>query len=145
MFDELFPYDKYCLPNYYFNPRKKFQTYFPTNIGLDSIRNAESSWYMDEPVMMKKRVDQGKLNIIAIFYKVCARDVKKQTCEFGENFWKLARASSGDQVVERMCLQQDLSFKDKSLIELVGSSIGLHPDSGGATLLRGGSTDPCDF
>ncbi|CAN6853140.1 unnamed protein product [Brassica oleracea] len=53
---------------------------------------------MDEPVKMKKRVDQGKLNIIAIFYKVCARDVKKQTCEFGENFWKLTRASSGDQV-----------------------------------------------
>ncbi|CAG7895344.1 unnamed protein product [Brassica rapa] len=42
---------------------------------------------MDEPVKMKKRVDQGKLNIIAIFYKVCARDIKKQTCEFGENFW----------------------------------------------------------
>ncbi|CAF1913859.1 unnamed protein product [Brassica napus] len=53
---------------------------------------------MDEPVKMKKRVDQGKLNIIAIFYKVCARDVKKQTCEFGEIFWKLTRASSGDQV-----------------------------------------------
>ena len=47
---------------------------------------------------MKKRLDQGKLNIITIFYKVCARDVKKQTCEFGKNFWKLARASSGDQV-----------------------------------------------
>jgi len=37
---------------------------------------------MDEPVKMKERVDQGKLNIIAIFYKVCARDVKRH--EFGE-------------------------------------------------------------
>ncbi|CAN6845642.1 unnamed protein product [Brassica oleracea] len=69
-----------------------------TFIVIFNHRNAESSWYMDEPVKMKKRVDQGKLNIIAIFYKVCARDVKKQTCEFGENFWKLTRASSGDQV-----------------------------------------------
>ncbi|CAN7044763.1 unnamed protein product [Brassica rapa subsp. trilocularis] len=42
---------------------------------------------MDEPVKMKKRVDQGKFNIIAIFYKVYARDFKKQTREFGENFW----------------------------------------------------------
>ncbi|CAF2240591.1 unnamed protein product, partial [Brassica rapa] len=63
--------------------------------------NAESSWYMDEPVKMKKRLDQGKLNIQSSTKgppKVCARDGKKQTCEFGENFWKLARASSGDQV-----------------------------------------------
>lgn len=55
---------------------------------------------MDELVRVKKLADQGKLQIISIFYKVRARDVRKQTGEFGENFWKLARASSGDQIKE---------------------------------------------
>ena len=45
----------------------------------------------------------------------------------------------------RISIGSESGFFIDSLIELVGSSIGLHPDSGGATLLRGGSTDPCDF
>ncbi|WZZ34002.1 hypothetical protein YC2023_017403 [Brassica napus] len=85
---------------------------------------------MDEPVKMKKRVDQGKLNIIAIFYKVCARDVKKQTCEFGEIFWKLTRASSGDQVKmwkecvsNKICLSKTRDSGNTSLNSCIHSSI----------------------
>lgn len=53
---------------------------------------------MDELVKMKKLADQRKLQIIPIFYKVSATDVRKQTGEFGENFWTLAKTSSGDQI-----------------------------------------------
>ncbi|KAH0939689.1 hypothetical protein HID58_007150 [Brassica napus] len=67
-------------------------------LAIFSTRYAESSWCMDELVKMKKLSDQRKLQIIPIFYKVSARDVRKQTGEFGENFWTLAKASSGDQI-----------------------------------------------
>ncbi|AAG29236.1 disease resistance protein RPS4, putative [Arabidopsis thaliana] len=65
-----------------------------------SSRYAESSWCMDELVKMKKRADKGKLQVIPIFYKVRARDVRGQTGEFGETFWALARTSRGDQIME---------------------------------------------
>jgi len=55
---------------------------------------------MDELVKMKKRADKGKLQVIPIFYKVRARDVRGQTGEFGETFLALARTSRGDQIME---------------------------------------------
>ncbi|CDY53940.1 BnaA02g36900D [Brassica napus] len=67
-------------------------------LAIFSTRYAESSWCMDELVKMKKLADQRKLQIIPIFYKVSATDVRKQTGEFGENFWTLAKTSSGDQI-----------------------------------------------
>ncbi|CAL9238417.1 unnamed protein product [Arabidopsis halleri] len=70
-----------------------------------SSRYAELSWCMDELVKMKKRVDKGKLQVIPIFYKVSARDVKRtnqegQTGEFGDKFWALAKTSRGGQIME---------------------------------------------
>ncbi|XP_056843019.1 disease resistance protein RBA1-like [Raphanus sativus] len=89
-------------------------------LAILSVRYAESSWCMDELVKMKKLADQRKLQIIPIFYKVSARDVRKQTGEFGENFWTLAKASSGDQIkewkeaLECVSDKMGLSLKDKS-------------------------------
>ncbi|AEE33472.2 Toll-Interleukin-Resistance (TIR) domain family protein [Arabidopsis thaliana] len=85
-----------------------------------SSRYAESSWCMDELVKMKKRADKGKLQVIPIFYKVRARDVRGQTGEFGETFWALARTSRGDQIMEWKealeCIsnKMGLSLGDKS-------------------------------
>ncbi|KAF3538631.1 hypothetical protein F2Q69_00024349 [Brassica cretica] len=79
---------------------------------------------MDELVKMKKLADQRKLQIIPIFYKVNARDVRKQTGEFGENFWTLAKASSGDQIkkwkeaLECVSDKMGLSLKDKRYFPL---------------------------
>ncbi|KAL0692714.1 hypothetical protein Bca4012_059894 [Brassica carinata] len=89
-------------------------------LAIFSTRYAESSWCMDELVKMKKLADQRNLQIIPIFYKVSARDVRKQTGEFGENFWTLAKASSGDQIkkwkeaLECVSDKMGLSLKDKS-------------------------------
>ncbi|CAA7037844.1 unnamed protein product [Microthlaspi erraticum] len=89
-------------------------------LAIFSTRYAESSWCMDELVKMKKLADQGKLQIIPIFYKVTAGDVRKQTGEFGDNFWTLATASSGDQIkkwkeaLECISDKMGLSLKDKS-------------------------------
>ncbi|XP_013619910.1 PREDICTED: protein PHLOEM PROTEIN 2-LIKE A5-like [Brassica oleracea var. oleracea] len=88
-------------------------------LAIFSARYAESSWCMDELVKMKKLAER-KLQIIPIFYKVNARDVRKQTGEFGENFWTLAKASSGDQIkkwkeaLECVSDKMGLSLKDKS-------------------------------
>ncbi|KAF8116992.1 hypothetical protein N665_0012s0009 [Sinapis alba] len=89
-------------------------------LAIFSTRYSESSWCMDELVKMKELADQRKLQIIPIFYKVGARDVRKQTGEFGENFWTLAKASSGDQIknwkeaLECVSDKMGLSLKDKS-------------------------------
>lgn len=53
---------------------------------------------MDELVKIKKLADKKKLHVIPIFYKVKVEDVRKQTGEFGDNFWTLAKVSSGDQI-----------------------------------------------
>ncbi|VVB03957.1 unnamed protein product [Arabis nemorensis] len=89
-------------------------------LAIFSTRYAESSWCMDELVKMKKLADQGKLRVIPIFYKVKAQDVRGQEGEFGDNFWKLAKASSGDQIkkwkeaLECISDKMGLSFRDKS-------------------------------
>ncbi|CAH2045633.1 unnamed protein product [Thlaspi arvense] len=89
-------------------------------LAIFSTRYAESSWCMDELVKIKKLADKEKLRVISIFYKVRPRDVRKQTGEFGDNFWTLARASSGDQIkkwkdaLERICDKMGLSLGDKS-------------------------------
>ncbi|CDY68021.1 BnaA09g53570D [Brassica napus] len=82
----------------------------------------ESSWCMDELVKMKKLADKGKIQVIPIFYKVSARDVRRQTGKFGDKFWNLARASitSGDQIkkwkeaLECISGKMGLSLKNKS-------------------------------
>ncbi|EOA25939.1 hypothetical protein CARUB_v10019321mg [Capsella rubella] len=77
-------------------------------------RYAESSWCMDELVTMKKLADEEKLQVIPIFYNVKAREVKNQTGEFGDNFWTLAKCSSGDQIK-----------KWKEALECVSDKMGL--------------------
>uniref|UniRef100_A0A0D3DAK2 TIR domain-containing protein n=2 Tax=Brassica TaxID=3705 RepID=A0A0D3DAK2_BRAOL len=91
-------------------------------LAIFSTRYAESSWCMDELVKMKKLADKGKIQVIPIFYKVRARDVRRvrrQTGEFGDNFWSLAKASSGDQIkkwkeaLECISGKMGLSLKDE--------------------------------
>jgi len=53
---------------------------------------------LDELVKIKKLADKKKLHVVPIFYKVKVEDVRKQTGEFGDNFWTLAKVSSGDQI-----------------------------------------------
>ncbi|CAH2045637.1 unnamed protein product [Thlaspi arvense] len=89
-------------------------------LAIFSTRYAESSWCMDELVKMKKLADKEKLQVIPIFYKVRVQDVRKQTGEFGDNFWTLAKASSGDQIkkwkdaLECISDKMGLSLGDKS-------------------------------
>ncbi|KAL1192930.1 Disease resistance protein RBA1 [Cardamine amara subsp. amara] len=89
-------------------------------LAIFSTRYAESNWCMDELVKMKKLADKEKLQVIPIFYKVRARDVRRQTGEFGDNFWTLAKASSGDQIkkwkeaLECISDKMGLSLNDKS-------------------------------
>ncbi|KFK33503.1 hypothetical protein AALP_AA5G021400 [Arabis alpina] len=89
-------------------------------LAIFSPRYAESRWCMDELVKMKNLVDQGKLQVIPIFYKVKAQDVRGQEGEFGDNFGKLAKASSGDQIMkwkealESISDKMGLSLRDKS-------------------------------
>lgn len=88
---------------------------------------------MDELVIMKKLVDQGKLRVIPIFYKVEAGDVRKQTgdSEFGKNFWRLAEASNGDQIkewkeaLESISDKMGLSLGEKRYFTLKTSSFFL--------------------
>lgn len=48
---------------------------------------------MDELVKMKTLADKKKLIVIPIFYKVETEDVSNLKGEFGENFYKLAKAN----------------------------------------------------
>ncbi|KAF2584739.1 hypothetical protein F2Q70_00036225 [Brassica cretica] len=81
---------------------------------------AESSWCMDELVNIKKRAEKGKLEVIPIFYKVRAKDVRAQTGKFGDKFWALEKVSSGDQIkkwkdaLECISNKMGLSLRDKS-------------------------------
>ncbi|XP_023638327.1 uncharacterized protein LOC17886325 isoform X2 [Capsella rubella] len=92
-------------------------------LAIFSTRYPESKWCMDELVKMNKLADLGKLRVIPIFYKVEAGDVRKQTgdSEFGKNFWRLAEASSGDQIkkwkeaLEGITNKMGLSLGDNSV------------------------------
>ncbi|AEC05657.1 Toll-Interleukin-Resistance (TIR) domain family protein [Arabidopsis thaliana] len=89
-------------------------------LAIFSTRYTESSWCLDELVKIKKLADKKKLHVIPIFYKVKVEDVRKQTGEFGDNFWTLAKVSSGDQIkkwkeaLECIPNKMGLSLGDKS-------------------------------
>ncbi|KAL0793259.1 hypothetical protein Bca101_064636 [Brassica carinata] len=74
---------------------------------------------MDELVKIKKLADKKKIQVIPIFYKVRARDVRRQTGEFGDSFWNLAKTSSGGQIkkwkeaLECISGKMGLSLKNK--------------------------------
>ncbi|RID44858.1 hypothetical protein BRARA_I01624 [Brassica rapa] len=94
-------------------PRGKDMTNLFVRIEASKIALAifSSSWCMDELVKMKKCVDNGSLQVIPIFYKVRASDVNRKTGEFGENFWALARVSSGEQIKDWMEALECISGK----------------------------------
>lgn len=77
---------------------------------------------MDELLKMKKLANRERLQVIPIFYKVKAIDIREQTGEFGDNFWKLAKASNGGQIkkwkdaLECISEKMGLSLKDKRYI-----------------------------
>lgn len=79
-----------------------------------SKRYAESSWCLDELARIKKRADQRKLRVVPIFFKVKAESVRYQEAEFGRNFWRLAKTSSGEQIK-----------KWKEALESVSDKVGL--------------------
>ncbi|XP_010489646.1 PREDICTED: disease resistance protein RPS4-like [Camelina sativa] len=83
-------------------------------LAIFSTRYAESPWCMDELVTMKKLADQGKLLVIPIFYNVEPEDIRKQTGEFGEKFWTLAKGSTGDEIK-----------KWKEALECISDKMGL--------------------
>lgn len=79
-----------------------------------SKRYAESSWCLDELARIKKRADKCKLRVVPIFFKVKAESVRYQKAEFGRNFWRLAKTSSGEQIK-----------KWKEALESVSDKVGL--------------------
>ncbi|XP_048620183.1 disease resistance protein RBA1-like [Brassica napus] len=81
---------------------------------LLSRNYASSKWCLDELVEIMKLKDKRMLHINPIFYKVRARDVRRQTGEFGDNFWNLAKASSGYQIK-----------KWKEALECISGKMGL--------------------
>ncbi|KAH0877023.1 hypothetical protein HID58_064417 [Brassica napus] len=64
--------------------------------------------------LVKKRADKRKLQVIPVFFKVKAASVRYQKAEFGRNFWRLAKASSGEQIK-----------KWKEALESVSDKMGL--------------------
>ncbi|CAH8357649.1 unnamed protein product [Eruca vesicaria subsp. sativa] len=90
-------------------------------LAIFSTRYPESGWCMDELVKMKKLADKGKIQVIPIFYKVKASEVRTKTGVFGDNFWELAKASNkGEQIkkwmeaLETISAKMGLSLKEKS-------------------------------
>ena len=79
-----------------------------------SKRYAESRWCLNELAKIKKRADKRKLQVIPIFFKVKAASVRYQKAEFGRNFWRLAKTSSGEQIK-----------KWKEALESVSDKMGL--------------------
>ncbi|KFK43267.1 hypothetical protein AALP_AA1G101800 [Arabis alpina] len=79
-----------------------------------SKRYAESRWCLNELAMIKERADKRKLRVIPIFFKVKAESVRYQKAEFGRNFWRLAKTSSGEQIM-----------RWKEALESVSEKIGL--------------------
>ncbi|EOA25524.1 hypothetical protein CARUB_v10018868mg, partial [Capsella rubella] len=117
-------------------------------LAIFSTRYPESSWCMDELVKMKKLVDQGKLRVIPIFYKVEPKDVRNPNrgSEFGRNFWRLAElvstTSRREQIkhwleaLECICDKLGLSLGEKSsesdfvydIVKRVKDAIGLEEE-----------------
>ncbi|XP_010544107.1 PREDICTED: protein PHLOEM PROTEIN 2-LIKE A8-like isoform X1 [Tarenaya hassleriana] len=68
-------------------------------LAVFSTRYPESEWCLDELVKIDECVKMGNLRVIPIFFKVKPDDVRRQEGDFGENFWKLAKNSRGEQIM----------------------------------------------
>ncbi|CAH2080050.1 unnamed protein product [Thlaspi arvense] len=91
-----------------------------------SSRYTESKWCLEELVKIKERVEQGRLKVIPIFYKVSPTNVKRLKGEFGDNFrdreWefesdepKIKRWKEALAVVSRKFA---LTFDEQSALEI---------------------------
>lgn len=60
-------------------------------VAILSERYTESSWCLDELVKMKEQMDQDKLVVIPIFYRLDATNCKRLVGTFGDNFRNLER------------------------------------------------------
>ncbi|XP_010544108.1 PREDICTED: protein PHLOEM PROTEIN 2-LIKE A8-like isoform X2 [Tarenaya hassleriana] len=89
-------------------------------LAVFSTRYPESEWCLDELVKIDECVKMGNLRVIPIFFKVKPDDVRRQEGDFGENFWKLAKNSRGEQIMrwkdalESVSDKMGLAFDGKS-------------------------------
>ncbi|KAL1222980.1 Disease resistance-like protein CSA1 [Cardamine amara subsp. amara] len=89
-------------------------------IVIFSSRYTESRWCLEELVRIKELVEEGKLVVIPVFYKLMVSEVKDLKGEFGEHFRDLAKGTSGDQikkwkkVLDFVSQRMGLVFNEKS-------------------------------
>lgn len=83
----------------------------PIALAIFSGRYAQSKWCLNELVKMKKLTEKKILKVIPIFYKVKVDYVRHQKGEFGRNFWKLAKASSGEEIKQWKEALEFVSYK----------------------------------
>ncbi|KAL0693402.1 hypothetical protein Bca4012_060582 [Brassica carinata] len=60
-------------------------------VAILSERYTESSWCLDELVKIKEQMDQDRLVVIPIFYRLDATNCKRLVGAFGDNFRNLER------------------------------------------------------
>ncbi|CAN8241295.1 unnamed protein product [Cochlearia groenlandica] len=83
-------------------------------LAIFSERYSQSRWCLNELAKMNSLAKNNQLKVVPIFYKVKVDDVRNQKGEFGDNFWKLAMASSGEEIK-----------KWKEALEFVSNKMGL--------------------
>lgn len=65
-----------------------------------SSRYAESTWCLDELVKIKERVDEGKLQVIPILYKVEPSQVQQLNGDFGGKLWNLWKLHRDHHIIK---------------------------------------------
>ncbi|CAF1991264.1 unnamed protein product [Brassica oleracea] len=83
-------------------------------IVIFSSRYTESTWCLDKLVKIKERMDEGKLEVVPIFYKVKQLQVTQLEGSFGIRIWNFWRRSREYRVI-----------KWKEALECVGGLKGL--------------------
>lgn len=80
-----------------------------------SSRYTESRWCLDELLKIKELMDEGRLLVIPIFYKVKPSHVTNLKGEFGDNFWTLWRINRDHHII-----------KWKEALRSVASKMGIY-------------------
>ncbi|XP_010494616.1 PREDICTED: disease resistance-like protein CSA1 [Camelina sativa] len=65
-----------------------------------SSKYTESHWCLNELVKIKQLMEEGKLVVVPIFYKLESSEVKQLKGDFGANFWNLWRISRDDHIIK---------------------------------------------
>lgn len=63
-------------------------------LAIFSSKYTESSWCLNELVKIKERVEEGKLVVFPIFYKMNPSEVKELEGDFGFNLWNQVKHTS---------------------------------------------------